>query len=846
MATNFDSNSTNPSFSQTKLKPLLVSTLSLTSFLLSTLLANINPLSAANAFPVLNPIPVAIGQHLDVGPIPSPSLALTFTGIAVRRFQPISASAVDVDVPGVYTDQIEIGPSTGGNTCTIDSSDPDCQDEWIIPVFTGGTNNSISGNQSNLTENIGGQYIFRLVNNPTATGDNLKATNMLFKSAEDTTTATLNNNLRTGATVFRLSSDFLYRTPNNVEWRLANAQDNFYRLITDNDPPIAQILADGLEIYTASFDYNSGVRFALRAKDDETSPTPTDLRRFRHTWFREGTIASCAVAITSPSWNNTIPSSPAADGFYDLNLISPPVNNTSDVGVWHLCFEVQDNQENSTLVEGIYSFTLPTTLSMSCFDPSNSSCLTFPDNTTCRTVNLTTIDGGVGTSSLGSSPSHTNNRIQCHITTNATAGYDVSLNSLTSTNLQGQPPVAAYSLATLSSGSLSSPISWPSPTNPQWGIRLHSIDALYGTTDSSLTSIPTLWGGNSSNPYTSAKWSPLTTISQLLLKRRGSDMSRYNLGRGSTIDDNLFLQVGAESPASNPLPNGTYSSNIRITASAVDSLPTIMQLFKQEHCDQLAICHNGDDALCDTNGSTITLTDLRDSKTYRVRKFEDNNCWMIDNLAYGGGTGGSGDYCAAKTNYGAPDYWRQANSAANTTAVATNGLNPLDGSRNTLVGHCVNPAQGANYCATTAAGRCGYLYNWPAAIQDVQGYDGNDFQPAEPTQGICPQGWQLPTNAGTKSFYNLHTLAGTPTTGFWQPVAENTLPSSAIEWQGVFSGYAWGVTGSIGITSTNGQYWSSSQDDARYVHSWNFYLSFYVAQMISGKPDGRSVRCVLK
>lgn len=139
------------------------------------------------------------------------------------------------------------------------------------------------------------------------------------------------------------------------------------------------------------------------------------------------------------------------------------------------------------------------------------------------------------------------------------------------------------------------------------------------------------------------------------------------------------------------------------------------------------------------------LKDTRDGKTYEIRRFADGHCWMVDNLAYGGGTDGVADYCLNTTQ----SSWRSADSAANTIAIATNGLNPPDGSRNTLVGNCINYNQ-IDYCQNGANGKCGYIYNWAAAIQNAQGWGTttqyNDFQPSEPTTGICPVGWYLPSS----------------------------------------------------------------------------------------------------
>jgi uncharacterized protein (TIGR02145 family) len=153
-----------------------------------------------------------------------------------------------------------------------------------------------------------------------------------------------------------------------------------------------------------------------------------------------------------------------------------------------------------------------------------------------------------------------------------------------------------------------------------------------------------------------------------------------------------------------------------------------------------------------------TLMDIRDGKRYEIRKFPDGKCWMVDNLAYGGGTDGNSDYCAGKSTS------RIAESPSNTLASATNGLNPPNGSRNTLVGDCIDAnAGGSSYCLASgaAAGLCGYFYNWAAAIQNANGYYGGNLSLSGTVQGVCPDGWHLPDGClSDQEIYNLDVAVG--------------------------------------------------------------------------------------
>jgi hypothetical protein len=91
-------------------------------------------------------------------------------------------------------------------------------------------------------------------------------------------------------------------------------------------------------------------------------------------------------------------------------------------------------------------------------------------------------------------------------------------------------------------------------------------------------------------------------------------------------------------------------------------------------------------------GSTWTLRDERDNKLYVVKLMSDNRYWMVQNLAFGD--------CTESSFY-------NDNSAEATTHAPTVAAG--------YVGHCrTNPREGA-----------GYLYNWPAAMQNENAYYGS-------------------------------------------------------------------------------------------------------------------------
>jgi uncharacterized protein (TIGR02145 family) len=137
----------------------------------------------------------------------------------------------------------------------------------------------------------------------------------------------------------------------------------------------------------------------------------------------------------------------------------------------------------------------------------------------------------------------------------------------------------------------------------------------------------------------------------------------------------------------------------------------------------------------------------------------------------------------------------------------------------------------------------GLLYTWYSAVNVPEG------STTLPTpglnghvQGICPDGWHVPSQAewDLLSAYSANDLksttlwlapnAGTNLTGF------NSLPA------GMCSGATDKFIDLYGFTA----YWANDADPSQYAHS--FYLTYYcdiILERIMNKLDGLSVRCIL-
>ena len=335
-------------------------------------------------------------------------------------------------------------------------------------------------------------------------------------------------------------------------------------------------------------------------------------------------------------------------------------------------------------------------------------------------------------------------------------------------------------------------------------------------------------------------------------------------------------------PAYNILSQVLKGNYIRVTnagTSTANGNTIFMQEFTSQQCDSWPTVTGTDYSNPygkfseNPNLQPFYLADSRDGKRYEIRKFSDGNCWLAQNLAYGGD---NADGCLGKSTFQGCGC---INAAAGVTCTEsnycggtyktpgtggslygywTNGTTPVGSdtpitSTNQLYGDCRDAAATANnestYCATgEGKGKCGYLYNWQAAVQSPSAYFNASFQPTQPTQGICPEGWHLPS---TIEFCNLDKAVYNKTSCAYYTLASNFYqPLSTANPNGHFNGLYPGLTDVTGTISSSFQgsfafYWSSSQLSASYAcflfahFGDNVYL-----QVSSYKYLGFSVRCL--
>lgn len=230
--------------------------------------------------------------------------------------------------------------------------------------------------------------------------------------------------------------------------------------------------------------------------------------------------------------------------------------------------------------------------------------------------------------------------------------------------------------------------------------------------------------------------------------------------------------------------------------------------------------------------------DARDNSTYWIQKLADNQCWMLTNLAYGGGT----------PNGGANTYNDVINHGTGIPGSNTINNGTSDGSDSatyTLAKYYIPP--GANRTITptppststdggTTNPQYGYLYNWCAAMggQDTGACSGYNTPTPVATTSICPAGWRLPTSSPGGEFPLLNdTING----------GDRLSGAGLLVEPGMFqlSGY-WG--GGFKSQGVGGLYWSSTKNSESVAYFMSFRLNMVNPAGNGKQSDGFSVRCI--
>jgi uncharacterized protein (TIGR02145 family) len=210
-------------------------------------------------------------------------------------------------------------------------------------------------------------------------------------------------------------------------------------------------------------------------------------------------------------------------------------------------------------------------------------------------------------------------------------------------------------------------------------------------------------------------------------------------------------------------------------------------------------------------GSTWRLADMREeaygnAQTYTVRMLQDGQVWMVQDMKFG-------HLCS--TDFSGSDGSDQTGNVSNI---------------GTYYGDCTAATN------TFTPSNRGYLYDWAAAINKQKAYHGSSINVGcsgtngASCQGICPEGWHLPTGGSYGEFTTMATSV------------------AYIDNASCFAGVR-GGSWSNDITALAGQgdyavYWSSTYVNAAYTFVLNFNSSVLFLTNAYLKFQGFSVRCV--
>ena len=296
-----------------------------------------------------------------------------------------------------------------------------------------------------------------------------------------------------------------------------------------------------------------------------------------------------------------------------------------------------------------------------------------------------------------------------------------------------------------------------------------------------------------------------------------------------------------------------------------------------------------------TTGSSITninanvpeiyLKDTRDGNYYRIRKLADGNCWMTENLRL---TWNAGDNVITQnsTYNSETDIWENTQNwtPTNSTDTVNKGSgNPTSGitawgdsSNNPSGSSCSNTDTNCiasqtdhslynTYSASTARfindgdkQTVGVYYNWYAATAGTGLWS---MTSGEASDSICPKGWQLPSNSGSKSYQNLiidtygaQTLTAgnaesTSDTGHYHNVAGAKIYAMSQTMRRAplsipFSGYYNYGDSKVYNVGGGGYFWSSTAYSGTDARDLGFYSRYLYPQVANYKGYGFTVRCV--
>jgi uncharacterized protein (TIGR02145 family) len=199
-------------------------------------------------------------------------------------------------------------------------------------------------------------------------------------------------------------------------------------------------------------------------------------------------------------------------------------------------------------------------------------------------------------------------------------------------------------------------------------------------------------------------------------------------------------------------------------------------------------------------GSTWTLTDERDNKSYVVKLMADNKYWMVQDLMFG-------SKCNKTTFKGS--------TSDQTGNIDANGVYYGD-------------------CRNNPTSKGGYLYDWAAAVNHAGAYAGSNAyagcegsgSASNACQGICPSGWHIPTRTETVTLYLALGGTGTQCTPCTATYNNYKLASYPLDTNPLH--FHASIRGAVGPTNAT---WGDGQNQYAWYHSATPYDSNRICRL---------------
>jgi uncharacterized protein (TIGR02145 family) len=223
---------------------------------------------------------------------------------------------------------------------------------------------------------------------------------------------------------------------------------------------------------------------------------------------------------------------------------------------------------------------------------------------------------------------------------------------------------------------------------------------------------------------------------------------------------------------------------VKITVSGIiptPPAPTTMQELTQEYCASLPAYDKTNPTSAQSLASTIVLPDARNGQNYTIRKLQDDNCWMVDNLKLELGVANADptldttvlepentNIATNKQIYFTKDGTSTGQPLSGMTGnFTTSGYLDRDGGPEGMPGpkfdawRQANPNSVSAYCRGEGVdflgkpfpagflSGCGYLYNFYTATAGSSSEDSFGTAPHvagyKAPESICPANWRLPS-----------------------------------------------------------------------------------------------------